>query len=360
MITGLKLTSLSGSAIAALLTLSCAPADPRVSPTPDGAPGVTDARIALSDQLRGLDRKGLLVGPDGWLFLGEEADLLAPRDRTSSPVRDSVQVSIPEDRRRAILELRDQLASGGVELLFLPVPAKLAIYPERFIGGELADPPVRLDDGARRFYRDLEAAGVNVVDLTDAFLARRVPNPDPLYVATDSHWSPRGCVVAAELLGQPIRDRLGRTAPAPRIPVFPTWIERAGDLTPYLPRRQFPPDRIRLLSVPEPAATDRANRRPESRVLLIGDSNLEVYRDDRSGLGDHLESEIAEPVTVVAMQAGGANGARQALARRPELLNARRIVIWVVSARLLVSGPSWQSVGLDPYGRSTDSVDQAQ
>lgn len=350
----LNLTSLSGSAVAALLVLSCAPADPRTSPTPGGAPGDAVSLSALTDELRGLDRKGLLIGPDGWLFLAEESDLLVPRNRATPTGGDSEQVTIPEDRRRAILELRDQLASMGIELLFLPVPAKLAIYPERFVGGELAASPVRLDEGARQFYRELEAAGVVVVDLTETFLARRIPDPDPLYVATDSHWSPRGCVIAAEQLGRPIRERLRRTGFESRVPVSPTWIERSGDLAPYLPRRRFPPDRIRLLPVPEPDANEPAGDRPEPRVLLVGDSNLVVYRDHRSGLGDHLERELAEPVAVVAMQAGGATGARQALARRPELLKARRIVVWVVSARLLVSGPTWRSVTLDPHVRASE------
>lgn len=356
----MNLTSLSGSAVAALLLLSCAPADPRTAPTPGDPPGDAVSLSALTEKLRGLDRKGLLIGPDGWLFLAEEADLLVPRDRATPAASESEHVSIPQDRRRAILDLRAQLASEGIELLFLPVPAKLAIYPERFVGGELAGSPARLDDRVRRFYLELEAAAVEVIDLTDAFLAQRVPNPDPLYVATDSHWSPRGCVIAAEQLGRLIRERLGRTRPAPRFPESPIWIERAGDLTSYLPRRRFPPDRIRLLPVTEPEVHELARDRPEPRVLLIGDSNLVVYRDHRSGLSDQLERELAEPVTVVAMQAGGATGARQALARRPELLKARRIVVWVASARLLVSGPAWQSVALDPNGRPSDSSDRAQ
>jgi alginate O-acetyltransferase complex protein AlgJ len=356
----LNLTSLSGSAVAALLVLSCSPVDPRESPTRGEAPGDALPRSALTDRLRGLDRKGLLIGPDGWLFLAEESGLVAPRNRATPTGIDSEEVSIPGDRRRAILELHDQLASAGIELLFLPVPAKLAIYPERLVGGELAGSPVRMDVGAGRFYRELESAGVAVVDLTGAFLARRVPDPDPLYVATDSHWSPRGCVIAAKLLGGLIRERLGRAGPARPDPVSATWIERAGDLTPFLPRRRFPLDRIRLLPVPEPAGKDPADREPDTRVLLIGDSNLVVYSDYRSGLGDHLEREIGEPVTVVAMQAGGANGAREALMRRPELLDARRIVVWVVSSRLLVSGPAWRSVNLDSYRRPTDTADQAQ
>lgn len=315
----------------AIALAGCGVAEPD-RPGPAAPPAVAPAVSAddLRRHLSASERRGLLVGPDGWLFLAEEADFLSDRTTGAPP-------SIPEDRARAVVEFDRELARAGIELVFVPVPTKLATYPERLLGLPLAAAPVRLDEHAAAFFRGLRDDGVAVLDLADEFLRLRSEEEDPVHLPTDSHWSPRGCLIAARRLGQEILERLGREPPATLAPLRTTWIERVGDLTPYLPRRSFPPDRVRVLSVPERAHAPGARR----DVLLVGDSNLVVFRERRSGLVELLERELSAPVDVVAMQAGGATGARKALMRRPGLLAGRRIVVWVVASRLLVTGEEW-------------------
>lgn len=322
---------LAGLAIA---FAGCGVAEPDRSgsaPAPAATPAVS--AVDLRRHLSTTERRGLLVGPDGWIFLAEEADFLSDPATGEPP-------PIPEDRARAIVEFDRELARAGIELVFMPVPAKLAIYPEHLLGLPLAATPARLDEHAAAYLRSLRDEGVRVLDLADEFLRMRSEAEDPLHLPTDSHWSPRGCLIAARTLAREILQRLGREPHGALVPLRTTWIDRVGDLTPYLPRRHFPPDRVRLLSVPEGARDPGAGR----DVLLVGDSNLVVFRDQRSGLAELLERELSAPVDVVAMQAGGATGARKALARKPRLLAGRRFVVWVVASRLLVTGEEWTPV----------------
>ena len=95
------------------------------------------------------------------------------------------------------------------------------------------------------------------------------------------------------------------------------------------------------------ATVDRA-----SPLLLLGDSSSVVYHETyRAGLADHLANALGQPVDLLGVTAGGANGAREALARRGVTsggLDGKKFVVWVVSGRLLYEYPAWQKIEVAP------------
>lgn len=293
------------------------------------------------------DRAAVIRGAGDWLFLPAEFVLLGAGDFWLDPVRAGSAIADPAlaNPLPAILEFRDQLAARGVALLFVAVPSKLAIYPEQVTGAALRPKPERYDGRAAQFLATLEQRGVRTLDLAPDFLAERAPAPDALYLATDSHWSPRGCRLAAQRIARRLRE-LGLAGAAPpaagsSAAVREEWRERAGDLADLAPGGRPRPERILLRRVPAPAPGSAA---PAGPVLLLGDSHLEVYHALQSGLADHLGAELGAAPDQIAVQAGGPTASRQALGRAPSRLAGKSVVVWVLAERFFVSGPGWSRV----------------
>ena len=77
----------------------------------------------------------------------------------------------------AILDFKAQLERAGIELLVVPVPPKVVVYPDKTaagIGENAGEPPPRLDTAHQEFYRLLKEKGVTVLDLTDELMAHRL------------------------------------------------------------------------------------------------------------------------------------------------------------------------------------------
>ena len=129
-------------------------------------------------------RPGVVVGEDGWLFSREEFE--ATLQRTPDLAEAAAGVSA----------IRDQLAAQGIELVVVPLPAKADIYGEHV--GYAAIP-----DDLERLYGDflalLDREGVRAVDTRPALLDARAGGP--LFLTTDTHWTPRGAEVVADAVG---------------------------------------------------------------------------------------------------------------------------------------------------------------
>ena len=145
------------------------------------------------------DRIGV-TGLDGWVFFGPELRHLS-LGRFWGPDATAVSRSRraeDADPLPAIQDFKRQLDDLGVELLLVPVPPKAVIFPEKVSGAVTIPIPVpRLDPAHQQFYEQLRTDGVDVLDLTDLFIAERFHPDGPLYCRTDTHWSGTGCTVAA-------------------------------------------------------------------------------------------------------------------------------------------------------------------
>jgi alginate O-acetyltransferase complex protein AlgJ len=330
----------------ALLATACRAPGPSAS-TPAPAPPVADAalRTALRPQLErlGVVRAGSpLVGRHGWLFLTSEARYLAT-DRFWGADVDSGG----EDPLEVVVDFARQLRERGADLLFVPVPPKLALEPGELLDG-LPATPVLIDAATPAFLAELAAHGVAGVDLYPAFFAARRAGGEPLATASDSHWSPRGCQVAAAEVARVVRERWPGLAGPRDTATAPPPVRHAipGDLRRLLPEPR--PPRETLTFFPAVAGEPEPEGPSGGPILVLGDSHVLVYRTRRSGFTDHLERDLGLRLDQLGVEAGGPTGARQALARRPELLAARKLVVWVSAARLFVAGPPWLRVELPP------------
>lgn len=309
--------------------------------------------------------RGAVPGLDGWIFFGPELRHLS-LTRVWGPESASVSRSRrPDDADPlpAILDFKLQLDSLGVEFLLVPVPPKAVIFPEKVSQAIQVPIPIpRLDLSLQDFYTQLETNGVNVLDLTDHFIAERFHAEGPLYCLTDTHWSGSGCTVAAGAIAEDIRMRPWYESIVPQ-DFGASWYSTSitGDLAESDGARTNR-EEIRLRGVVSATAggSGRTPVEPDlnSPIVLLGDSHNLVFHAGQdmhakgAGLPDQLAFELGIPLDVVAVRGSGATAARINLLRRvqsdPTYWERKRLVVWCFAARELTEGDGWRQVPIIP------------
>jgi alginate O-acetyltransferase complex protein AlgJ len=241
------------------------------------------------------------------------------------------------------------LEALGVRLLVAAVPVKPGIHPERFVRFRPPpDAPLRNPSFAE-LRRRVEELGIELFDPA-ALLAAP---PSPSYLATDTHWTPE----AMDRVARELAVRAERLVPETGATVAyrreELELRATGDLTTMLRlpawARLYPDERVVIQRVltPEgrPWEPDRA-----APVLLLGDSFTNVYSDPSlgfgtaAGLAEQLSFHLGRPIDRLAANGGAV---REALARAPERLEGKRLVVYQFSARQL-TGSDWPVI---PLGR---------
>jgi len=150
-------------------------------------------KLSAKVQLLEAQNTAAVAGSDGWLFLTAELRFLSAGRFWAD---DAVAVSRSHkpdsaDPLPAILDFNKQLKERGIKLLVVPVPPKAAIYPEEILP-ELAISGEETLTFLSRFYDELRANGVEVVDLAPRYFEFRSKKRDALFCKTDSHRSGLG------------------------------------------------------------------------------------------------------------------------------------------------------------------------
>jgi alginate O-acetyltransferase complex protein AlgJ len=291
----------------------------------------------------------LVRGLDGWLFLGSELRHLG-LGRFWGPRALEVSRAVkPEwaDPLPVILDLKDQLDRAGIEFLFVPVPAKAALYPDQVPGLADADPSLRWDADDAAFYEVLRGQGVEVLDLVPEFHRVRAADDRPLYCRQDTHWAGPAVERTASLIGAHLRG--GKSLGNPPTEQFETErrpVEIVGDLWRMLDDESAPKETLILEFVGRRTEVGLEPIEPwrESPVLLLGDSHGLVFHAGAdmhargAGLADHLAKELGFPVDLVAVRGSGATPSRINLLRRQDDLEGKKVVIWCLSVREFTEG----------------------
>jgi len=121
----------------------------------------------------------ILTGP--WLFYTED---LNPGEL---PVALAAQVA------ERLLGYRDWLAQRGIQFIFMPIPKKESVYWKWRPDGRKPRVLAQVMEAAAR-------AGIRTVDLPAAFDRAALDPKVTLYQTDDTHWSPEGVRIAADLL----------------------------------------------------------------------------------------------------------------------------------------------------------------
>ncbi len=307
------------------------------------------------------------TGRDGWLYFRADVDYCtSPGFLTEDWLEDRAlagneYTGPPQpDPRKAILQFHDQLAQRGIRLIVLPTPVKPVIYGEHLARGLEQDHLPLHNASYARFVQEMRAQGVEILDLTQSYLARKQRQDAPLYLKTDTHWS----FDTMRWTARKLADFAGYTVagnPGSQMLAGPNEVEprvrkvaHLGDIGQMLelPENQqiFAPEEQQI----KHPARELVTRGP-AEILLLGDSFTNIYSmpelgwGEGAGLAEQLSEATERPVRKIAINAGGSHAARAELVRRlargDDALAGVQVVVWQFATRELSQG-DWRLMDL--------------
>ncbi|MCX6874591.1 MAG: hypothetical protein NTW21_12415 [Verrucomicrobia bacterium] len=305
------------------------------------------------------------LGRDGWLFYRADLDYVTGRAFLDPAVlkRRASTGGNPKapqpDPLKGIVQFRDQLAARGIALIVMPVPVKPSIYPECFSSRNTGNAQAVQNPSFDPFKSQLTRAGIAVFDPAPLLAEAKASAPAiPLYLKTDTHWTPPAMELAAAALAGIARQTVTLPAPQPgRFSTIGKTVENMGDVAMMLKlpagQQTFPPETVRLRQVLDgkrfwrPAA--------EAGVLFLGDSFANIYSLEPMGWGEaagfveHLSLALGLPVDAICRNDAGSHATREMLAkelqRGQDRLVGKQLVIWEFAARELAGG-DWKRLSM--------------
>lgn len=226
--------------------------------------------------------------------------------------------------------------SKGLDLILAPVPAKAVVYPDKLDKSFAAGDAPSL----KPYLQKLRDAGMTVVDLEEAFLARRTAGEDKLYCEQDAHYSPLACEIAAGLIKKELESRPW-FAEVPKVAYTRSKVEKleiTGDQVKGSEwEGKLPTEKLDVTYVTGPSGTPG-----QSPVLLLGDSHTLVFHEgadmhcQNAGLLDQLQVEAGFPIDLLGVRGSGMMQALRQLAykaMKPDYLAPKKALVWVFSTR---------------------------
>ncbi len=273
----------------------------------------------------GEGRTGVLVGEDGWLFTDEEFK--------SDPSAERKLVQTAD----FIAGVGKRLNSGGTRLVVAVVPAKADIYPEKL--GRYRFPA----EPAGRYAKTLDLlASRHIVapDLKKALLGQK--RREQVFLKADTHWTPAGAVMAANVLG-------GQWHGSPQAQAATYTLQQTarfdvvGDLNRFIggaiPGEETIPLYEAASTAPEAPAVDLFGA-PDVPVVLVGTS---YSANPNWGFEAALKASLGADVVNVAEQGEGPFKPMADYVGSPSFRQSPpKLVIWEIPVRFMLS--------LDPAG----------
>ncbi len=274
-----------------------------------------------------------LLGRDRFLFFRGDVEYLLSGDlRSQQDGRDPFP---------AIVDFVDQLNARRIACLFVVIPSKAEVYPDKFVEGAPPEATPYVAPYGRKLLAELAAAGVQCVDLLPAFIEHRYDKEGLIYMPQDTHWTPRGIELAAGLIAAEIKRSewyAARGDGGVQYGIRSVKVRRLGDICGMLTDRErlgYRPLELIARQVVDPDGNLYEDS-PDSPVVVLGDSFTGVFHFEdcrHAGLSAHLARELGLPVDLI-MAHGSGPRIRGRLARRgAKELAAKRIVVWTVAAR---------------------------
>jgi hypothetical protein len=293
----------------------------------------------------------VLVGRDGWLFYRPDVRYLVEQ-----PAQQAVEE--PEDPVAAISNFRDQLQARGINLVVIPMPGKPSLY-----GGMLTrrlNGTLKVTSPTMNLIARLRCAGVETVDLFELFGKSGQGSGRPYYLARDTHWMAEAAEIAAAAVAARIEEKGWVQQGAVDYGVRPMVIQRRSDIARMtrvpLIEASFPAEEVASRQVFEEATGAKYKDDLASPILVLGDSFLRMYQTDEptaAGFIAHLARSLSQPVASIVNDGGASTLVRQELARRPQLLRGKKVVIWEFVERDIRYGmEGWKAMPLpaEPKG----------
>src|ERR1041384_3361242 len=217
----------------------------------------------------------VMVGKNRWLFFRPSVAFVTGTGFLDiQAAQPNGETSRTTEVLPIIIHFQEQLKERGIELVLAPVPVKPSIYPDQLPARyDLSlGPPV--NHSLAEFYRRLSDNGVTVIDLIPKLWQARAQGT--LWLAHDSHWTPRGMQVYVKALADELKNRYDfLRAPAQAFSTQPAEVSNYGDLFNMLklPKSSdfFTKTTLQIQQVRN-AQGQFTDRDEESPVVLLGDS----------------------------------------------------------------------------------------
>lgn len=305
-------------------------------------------------------------GRDGWLYYRSDLDAVygkgpfhaeppsVAREKREHPW----QAPVP-----LIKEFSRLLSDRGMRLILVPVPTKPMVCRE----GLGLSPFTGTSPHWSEFIGSLGSFGIEVIDLFPLFAS--APAGEECFLKQDTHWTPNMMEIVAKEVASRCRDSSSRSAAGSQ-ELRKIERESYGDLVGMLDLGSTPegfsPETVSLRQV-----TEAADQPPNSRVVVLGDSFVNIYEDPvlgfglegetslHSGFSSHLSHYLGEKIHTIAINGGGATAVREAFVQLPEAQRtAAKVVVWVLSSRDILlpeipagrAGIEWRPVAFPDSG----------
>ena len=328
-------------------------AKPSAIPVPERTP----AEIAFLEKCAALGANGgTIAGRDGWNFSATELQRLSQIQDPNAP---SLRAAA-----NAITEYANALKAKGTTLIFVPIPPKAVIYPDK-LDKDLKikvrrKKPERLDSTLQAFYASLQAKGVQVIDITDDLLAKRESKKEgPIFPQSAAVWSPRGAETAADIIARTLKGEKWANNPGKDGPLITenAFLSYTGPLLPAPSK----PENLAIRNIGR--ASDGKMRsvtfsQGGHPLALMGDSSLLAWREANNPIGstgafaslaDQLAFELQTTPDLYPGKTEGRNAPRQRLLREAtngkNPLSSTKVLIWAVQATDLALS-DWKRVPL--------------
>ena len=260
---------------------------------------------------------GSLRGRNGYIFNKNALGYL-----TST----NLEAGLENTRPLEVFTAFDQkLKKRGIDFIYAPIPSIEEVYPENFLDAPPAD--LTVQPAMRRFLLSLLEKDIEVVDLLRPFQAAR--DGYRLGLKRDDHWNNVQIELAASLVAARLRRYAFVQAATAQSKRYTTRAAAIGG--------DRGVNEMRQVLTPAGKLYDDVEQSP---VLVVGDSNLQIYQyqnenltrtGEHAGFTAHLARHLGLPVSLVA--SGGFRLSQ--LNREQEELEGRRVLIFVGAAWVL-------------------------
>jgi alginate O-acetyltransferase complex protein AlgJ len=208
------------------------------------------------------------------------------------------------------------------------------------------------------FARRLEEAKIRLFDPAAVLRREKAAHPDrPLYLRTDTHWTPAAMErVAGELAGF-ARQAVALPPALNRYAAAGITVTNLGDVAVMLKQpaewKIYEPEMAEVRQISDAGNLWRPD--PKAEVLFLGDSFANIYSLEPMGWGEsagfveHLSLALGLPVDAICRNDAGSYATREMLAkelnRGNDRLAGKKLVIWEFAARELACG-DWKLLPL--------------
>ena len=289
-----------------------------------------------------LGNEKVYVAPQGWLYYRPDIDYVLDG---SAAARAQAGKAIA-----AFTRLNEDLKARDIRLIVVPVPVKPVLEATPLVSGSKIQ--TFHNSQFRRFVQELGSQGIEVLDSTDLLANRRKSTSREQYFKMDSHWTPEAMESVAEWIAETIGPSTQVATPLKK--GASEKVENTGDLATML---QLDPQAISALHEsaeihPIKTAENKPWKPdPASEILLIGDSFTNIFSTPDLGWGEHaglaeqLSFKLGKPIDRMAINGGASLTVRQSLARSPERLIGKKVVVYQFAVRELTTG-DWRPVSI--------------